>query len=59
MCYFPKCLKIAFFEFQKPFSQNDTISECKFSGVIFWELNTVQSCMLYNFKDNFVPIRDL
>ena len=30
--------------------------KCRF---IFWELNTLQSCVIYKFKGNFVLVRDI
>ena len=54
--YFPKVHKLAL-KLEMPFSRNDAISDFTFFRVfrvIYRELNTLHSCVMYNFKDNFV-----
>ena len=50
---FQKCSN-CLFELQMPFSQNDEISDFIVCRLIFSEFNTLQSCVTYHFKDNFV-----
>ena len=51
---FKKCAN-CLFELQKPFSQNDAISNDIFFSV-FSELTTLHSCVIHHFKINSVQI---
>ena len=51
--YFPKVHKLAL-KLEMAFSQNESISDFTVFRVICTELNTLHSCVIYNFKDNFV-----
>ena len=47
------------FELQMLFSQIDATQTSYFSGFVDSEVNTLQSCVIYHFKGDFVQVRDI